>query len=192
MTLYTHVPGKGELVELMFDTVYGELYESVEVPSQQGEWRDALRYVAKQNWELYRRHPWMLHLTSGRPVLGPHAMLKYEAELRPLDNLGLSDVEMDAVLTLVISHVEGCARVQANVERTQQDTGMSDAEWWVNNEPILAKIIDPTHFPVASRVGSTTGEAFQAPSSPEYALVFGLERIVAGVAELIAGEGYRR
>jgi hypothetical protein len=169
----------------MFDSAYGELYEDVTTPSQQGEWRDALRYIAEQNWKLYRSHPWMLQLTTGRPVLGPHAMLKYEAELRPLDNLGLSDVEMDAVLTLLISHVEGCARSQVNLERTQRDTGMSDAEWWVSNEPILAKIIDTNRFPVAARVGSSTGEAFQAASSPEHALAFGLERILAGITELM-------
>ena len=39
-------------------------------------------------------------ITSARPAIGPHASLKYEAELRPLDKLGLSDVEMDATLTL--------------------------------------------------------------------------------------------
>jgi AcrR family transcriptional regulator len=188
MSLYTHVPGKMELVELMFDTAYGELYESVEMPSQQGGWREALRFTAKQNWELYRRHPWMLHLTSGRPVLGPHATLKYEAELRPLDNLGLNDVEMDAVLTLVMTHVEGCARALAMRERTQQESGMTDAEWWVTNEPLLTKIVDPTRFPVATRVGISTGQEFQAASNPEYTFTFGLERILAGVAELITAK----
>src|SRR5688500_15419831 len=55
MSLYTHVPGKTELIELMFDSAYGQLYESVESPSQQpGDWRDALRFIAKQNWELYQ------------------------------------------------------------------------------------------------------------------------------------------
>lgn len=190
MSLYTHLPGKSELIELMLDTAYGELYEGVETPSQQpGNWRDALRFIAKQNWELYRRHPWMLHVSLGRPVLGPHALLKYEAELRPLDNLGLSDVEMDAVLTLVTTHVEACARAQVTIQRTQQDTGMTDAEWWLTNAPILDKIIDPSRFPVASRVGSSTGQEFQAASSPEYAFSFGVERILAGVSELIAEKG---
>jgi AcrR family transcriptional regulator len=189
MSLYTHVPSKIELIELMFDTAYSELYESVETPSQQpGGWRDALRFIAKQNWELYRRHRWMLQLTSGRPALGPHATLKYEAELRPLDNLGLSDIEMDAALTLIITHVEGCARALAMRERTQQESGMTDAEWWVINEPFLAKIVDPTRFPIATRVGIATGQEFQAASNPEYALAFGVERILAGVSELIAAK----
>jgi AcrR family transcriptional regulator len=186
MSLYTHVPGKAELVDLMVDTAYGQLYESIESPSQQpGDWRDALRFIARRNWELYRRHPWLLQITTGRPALGPHATLKYEAELRPLDPLGLSDVEMDAVLTLTLTHVEGCARAQANIERAQRDTGMSEAEWWVSQAPFLDKIVDPTHFPVATRVGTSAGQEYQGASNPEYALAFGLERILAGVAELV-------
>lgn len=187
MSLYTHVPGKIELIDLMVDTAYGELYESVDSPAQQpGDWRDRLRFIARQNWDLYRRHPWMLQITTGRPVLGPHATMKYEAELRPLDKLGLSDVEMDAALTLVLTHVEGCARANANFERIQRDTGMTDAEWWVTQEPFLNKVVDPTHFPVATRVGVSAGEAYQAASSPEFAFTFGLERILAGIAELIS------
>src|SRR6266699_809038 len=50
MSLYTHVPGKAELIDLMFDTAYGELYESVESPTlQPGGWRGALQFIAKQN-----------------------------------------------------------------------------------------------------------------------------------------------
>jgi AcrR family transcriptional regulator len=188
MSLYTHVPAKSELVDLMLDTAYGELYTQVEEPSQQpGDWRDALRFIAKRNWDLYRRHPWMLEtlVAPARPVLGPQASLKYEAELRPLDQLGLSDIEMDAALTLLLTHVEGCARAQAALDRTQQDTGMTDAEWWVIQAPLMDKIIDPRRFPVATRVGTAAGEEYQAASNPEYALTFGIDRILAGIADLI-------
>src|SRR5260221_14675293 len=148
MSLYTHVPGKTDLIDLMFDTAYGELYESIESPSKQpGGWRGALRFIANQNWDLYRRHPWMWQIATGRSVLGPHAAIKYETELRPLDKLGLSDVEMDAVLALVLTHVEGAARAQATRDRTQQDSGMTDEEWWVARAPLLAKPISPARFP---------------------------------------------
>lgn len=190
MSLYTHVPGKQELIELMMDTAYGELYDSVDAPSQQpGDWRDALRYIARQNWELYRRHPWLLRITRGRPLLGPRAIFKYEAELRPLDGLGLSDVEMDAALTLVLTHVEGCARAQAAFEQAQRDTGETDAEWWVTQGPLLDKVVDASMFPVASRVGSASSEAYQAASSPAYLFTFGLERILDGIRSLIAARG---
>lgn len=190
MSLYTHIPGKTELIDLMLDTAYGQLYDSVESPAEQpGDWQAALRYIARQNWDLYRRHPWMLQITDGRPGLGPQAARKYEAELRPLDQVGLSDVEMDATLTLILTHVEGCARAQALLEQTQRDTGMTDAEWWVIHAPLMDKIVDPALFPVATRVGTSAGQAYQGASSPEYALAFGLERILAGIAELISQAG---
>jgi hypothetical protein len=96
---------------------------------------------------------------------------------------------MDATLALITSHVEGCARARLHVERTQTDTGISDEEWWLKTEPVLARVLDPASFPVATRVGTATGEAFQSASNPEFALNFGLERILAGVAALIAEKG---
>ena len=50
----------------------------------------------------------MLQITSARPAIGPHARSNTRP-MRPLDKPGLSDVEMDATLTLVLTHVEGCA-----------------------------------------------------------------------------------
>ncbi|GAA4186217.1 TetR/AcrR family transcriptional regulator [Streptosporangium oxazolinicum] len=189
MSLYTHVPGKGELVDLMIDTAYGELYDDVDAPSRQpGGWRGALEFVAARNWDLYRRNPWMLQIIDVRSTLGPNASLKYEAELRPLDGTGLSDVEMDSVLTLVLGHVESTARAKANKARIQEESGITDAEWWLTNAPLLDKIMDSGRFPLASRVGQAAGEAYQSVSDPVHALTFGLDRILDGVAGLIADQ----
>lgn len=126
-----------------------------------------------------------MQIADLRSTLGPNATLKYEAELRPLDGIGLSDVEMDSVLTLVLSHVESTARTKVNQTQVQRDTGMTDAEWWVSSAPLLAKVMDAARFPVASRVGQAAGEAYQSVADPAHALAFGLERILDGVAELI-------
>ena len=48
-------------------------------------------------------------------MLGPNINRKYEAELGPLDGIGLTDIEMDSVLTLVLMHVEGLARWQVSL-----------------------------------------------------------------------------
>ncbi len=186
MSLYTHVPSKTELIDLMLDTAYGELYQSVEEPSSQaGDWRAAMRFIAHRNWALFKQHPWMLQLGPARPGLGPHASLKYEAELRPLDRLGLTDVEMDATLTLILTHVEGCARTYIATQSIRQETGIDDSEWWVTQAPLLEKFADPARFPVATRVGTSAGEQYQSVSDPEFLLTFGLDRIVAGVSDLI-------
>jgi len=38
---------------------------------------------------------------------------------------------------------------------------------------------------VATRVGTSAGQEYQSASSPEFAFTFGLDRILAGIAELI-------
>ncbi len=189
MSLYTHIPGKEELLDLMLDTVCGQLYQNVDEPSRQvGDWHEAIRFIARRNWELYLAHPWMLQVISPRPVIGPHVSLKYEAELRPLDQLGLSDIEMDATLTLVLTHVEGCARVRIAAAKTQQDSGQTDAEWWVTEAPLLEKVIDASLFPISRRVGEAVGQAFQSASNPEHVFQFGLDRILAGIDALIVAK----
>lgn len=188
MSIYTHVPGKADLTELMVDSALGELYEDMDEPARApGGWRGALMFVARSNWQLYQRHPWLLDLTGARPVLGPHTTRKYEAELRPLDGLGLSDVEMDSVLTLVLTHVEATARALAAVTRTRQESGMTDSQWWFAIAPLLEKLIDGRQFPVASRVGASAGQAFDAASDPVHSMAFGLEVILDGVGALISG-----
>lgn len=187
MSLYTHVPGKGELTDLMFDTVAGELYADVDEPSRQpGNWQEALRFIARRNWELYGRHPWLLQLSHARPVMGPHVSRNYEAELRPLDGIGLTDIEMDDTLTLVLSHVSSVARTRLLQHAAQEESGQSDLEWWVAAAPILETVMSGQHFPVAARVGQAAGMAHQAVTNPEHALSFGLDRILAGITALIA------
>ncbi len=186
-SIYTHVPGKADLVGLMVDSALGELYSDVDEPSRAaGGWRGGLMLVARSNWDLYQRHPWLLEVDGTRPVLGPHTTTKYETELRPLDGLGLTDVEMDSVLTLVLTHVQATARALVGVRRTTEDSGMTDLEWWSATAPLLERLIDGSRFPVASRVGQSAGAAFDAASDPVHAMGFGLECILDGVAALIA------
>jgi AcrR family transcriptional regulator len=188
MSLYTHVPSKAELTDLMVDTVHGDLYADEGEPARQpGGWRGALEFIARRNWELLERHPWLHEVTYGRTTLGPNVTLRYEAELRPLDGLGLSDVEMDSTLSLVTGHVLATARQAADQLRTQRESGLTDEEWWVATAPLLERYTAglADRFPLASRVGTSAGEEHQAMVDPHHALTFGLDRILDGVALLI-------
>jgi AcrR family transcriptional regulator len=185
MSLYTHVPSKPALIELMIDTVNGELYTDLDEPARQGDWRAGLRFIAARNWQLFVRHPWLLQIPQGRPVLGPNINRKYEAELRPLDGIGLSDLEMDGVLTMVLVHVVGLARWQAALQADRDGTGEDDQQWWAAVEPALAAVMDPAAFPVGGRVGRAVGEHLASVGDPAGALDFGLDRIAAGVERLL-------
>jgi AcrR family transcriptional regulator len=184
MSLYTYVPGKGELIDVMLDTVLGETARPDDVP---GGWRGRLEQIARENFALHQRHPWLLQVVaSSRPPLGPNVIAKYEYELRAVDGIGLTDVEMDSVLTLVLGHAQGAARGAVEVAQAERQTGMTDDEWWRVSGPLLEKIFDPRRYPVASRVGAAAGEALGAAYDPAHAFEFGLERILDGIEALVS------
>jgi AcrR family transcriptional regulator len=188
MSLYTHVPGKAELTDLMIDSVYGRLYEDVTEPQRApGGYRAGLRLVAERNKALYARHPWLLDVPLERPVLGPHACAKHEAELRVLDGIGLTDLEIDSIQTLLMMHVQGTSRAQVTERRAQQASGMTEMEWWAATIPLLERVMTGK-FPVAARVGKAAGIAIQPDSSPEHMYRFGLDVICETVAALVSGK----
>jgi hypothetical protein len=129
----------------------------------------------------------VLHVAAaGRPPLGPNATAKYDRELRVVDGIGLTDVEMDSVLALVLGHAEGAARRAAEATEAEERTGRTDAEWWAANAPLLEKVFDPGRYPTAARVGPAAGAAYAAAFSPEHAFEFGLQRVLDGVEALVS------
>lgn len=185
MTLYSYVPGKDELTDLMADTLMGTLYADPDEPRRQGDWRAALLFVTERNWQLHLKHPWLSELLRPRPNLGPNFVMKYETELRPLDGIGLSDVEMDALLANITMQVEGAARLYHRLEREKQATVQTDEEWWLTQAPVLERMLDATRFPTASRVGQSFGDEMKAAAAPEKTLWFGVKLLLDGAAELL-------
>jgi len=181
MTLYRYVPGKAELLDVMLDTVYGELPKRV-VP---GDWRAKLDEVARENRELYLKHPWMLHVAVSRPPLGPQVMAKYEYELAAVEGIGLTDVEMDATVALVNGYVHGAVRAAVEARQVIQHSGMTDKQWWLAHVPHLDRIADIDSFPLATRVGTAVGDEFDAPYDSDHAFEYGLGRLLDGVAALV-------
>ncbi|MFJ2213247.1 TetR/AcrR family transcriptional regulator [Streptomyces sp. NPDC101062] len=189
MTLYTYVPGKAELLDLMLDAAYLRMPRT----DQQGTpWRTRVEAVARENRDLYRRHPWVATLPTTRPALGPGLMAKYEHELAAFDGLGLDDVEMDAALTFLLGFVHSVARADLDTQATARDSALSDAQWWAANAPLLARVFDPARFPLAARVGSAAGATHQGMYSPEHAFDFGLRRVLDGLAHLVASRSPSR
>lgn len=182
MSLYTYVPGKAELIDLMLDRVSGEPARPGDVD---GGWRAQLELVARENWAMYRRHPWLLDVVTNRPPLGPNVTAKYDHELCAVERIGLTDIEMDSVLTLVLGHVHGSARGVVDAAQIEQRTGMTDVQWWETAGPVLEQVFEGGRYPTAARVGAAAGEAYQAASAPEHAFEFGLQRILDGVETLV-------
>ena len=189
MALYRYVGTKDELVDLMLDRIYALMRRQ---RPRGTSWRARLTAVAHDNRALYARHPWAAQLVTSRPPLGPGMMGKYEYELRALEGAGLSDVDQDAALTLVLGFVEASARAATVTHASRRGSGQTDRQWWRANSGFLARVLDPAAYPTASRVGSAAGAAHGTAYDPDHAYAFGLDRVLDGLAVLIARSAKQR
>lgn len=202
MSLYTYVPAKAELLDLMLDRAMAETVPDDEVSlDRDGEatpsaavappspdpttWRARLVAVAHANRELYLRHPWLLRVVTSRPTLGPGATAKYEHELRAVDGIGLSDLEMDAVVALIGGFVQGAVRGVVDAAEVERQSGLTELQWWEACAPLFAQVFDPARFPVVTRVGAAAGEEHQSATSPDHGFAFGLDRVLDGIDVLV-------
>ena len=96
MSLYTYVPGKAELLDVMLDTVYGEIRIPDDAAS---DWRANLEQRAREDWALYLRHPWVLQIARARPLLGPNETALFESTARAVSGIGLAAGEIVAVVS---------------------------------------------------------------------------------------------
>ncbi|MGQ0778170.1 MAG: TetR/AcrR family transcriptional regulator [Pseudonocardiales bacterium] len=182
MSLYTYVPGKAELLDLMLDTVYQQMPR---IDRAAEPWRTRVEAVARENRALFDRHPWVAAVSTVRPPLGPGLMAKYEHELRAFEGLGLDDVELDDALTYLLSFVQAAARAATDARTAQRDSAMNDEQWWAANQPLLARVFDANSYPTAARVGAAAGAAHGTAFHPDHAYEFGLQRVFDGLGALI-------
>jgi AcrR family transcriptional regulator len=176
MSLYRYVPGKAELLDLMQDAVLAE----VPLVDPDLGWRDALEYSARQDWELYQRHPWVVQVMTTRSVPGPHYMATFEARLRVLDGIGLSGREVVAVANLVAQYVEGAARRVAEAQQAERSTGVSQEQWWGSRDSLWSHLTEE-RYPTLARVWMAGGYEGLVDD-----FEFGLQRVLDGVEVLVA------
>jgi AcrR family transcriptional regulator len=182
MTLYTYVPAKAELLDLMLDAAYAGMARA---DTSGLSWRQRLSAIAAENRALFAAHPWAAAVSATRPPLGPGQMAKYEHELAAFDGLGLDDVTVDDCLSYLLSFVQASARAAADAREAERDSTMDDGQWWAANAPLLARVFDENAYPTATRVGTAAGAAHGSAYHPGHAYHFGLERVLDGLAALI-------
>lgn len=196
MGLYTYVPGKAEVLDLMLDTVQAEL--PTRYPLDDG-WRAAAERAAREGWAFYERHPWVLQVSGTRATLGPHELDVYESQLQIFDGLGLPPVEVTRAVGVLSSFVRGAAKTVSDARAAEQATGLSDDEWWNARSPLLDEITADVwneRYPVSSRLSEQ--QAFDQLDRPDDStpylvqdaldvFEFGLQRLLDGLEAHIAG-----
>jgi AcrR family transcriptional regulator len=176
MSLYRYVPGKAELLELMLDTIHAE--HALEFS---GPWRTRLERLARETRAMIQRHPWMLQITVGqRPPLGPNILAVFDAHLRALKESGLTPPETIAAVELIGSYVYGATRANVEAKQVEEQSGISDEDWWGDRMSFWEEYFDPERFPAISVMWDEGG--YENPLDP---FEFGLERVLDGIEALL-------
>lgn len=195
MAIYTYVPNKSVLIDLMYDRVLGE--RLTDHPLDDG-WRPALDAWAHDAWEFYGRHPWMLQVSTARPVLGPNEYRGYEELVRILRATELPAVEIRRLAESLTSCVRGLSQAFAETREAAKATGVSEEEWWnvrsalvdqyapdfAERFPSLAAIErDGAYVPTSETTPYLEQQALEAFQAGLRVLLDGIERAVTQPAD---------
>jgi AcrR family transcriptional regulator len=137
MALYTYVPGKNELVDLMYDRTMASLPTSYALDDG---WRPAVTQWAHDMWEFYGRHPWVLQVSQARPVLGPHEFAVIEALAAILVSTGLPGRQLRGIVGAINYFVRGAAQTITEARAARGTTGEADEEWWYARSAVLMEL----------------------------------------------------
>ncbi|MER6157397.1 TetR/AcrR family transcriptional regulator [Streptomyces sp. NPDC001868] len=181
MSLYRYIPGKAELLDLMLDHVQ----RPSENPADLGDggWRSALEAMGRATLALYRRHPWLLQVNQSRPVLGPSALDGMEKVLSRIKSMGLTDPELISVIIAVDGYVVGAVRTQLYQQEAEHLSGLTDAEFWQVQAPVLTELMSSGRYPL---LAGLSDDAFGTDFDH---FEFGLQRLLDGLEVFVARRG---
>ncbi|GAA2833897.1 TetR/AcrR family transcriptional regulator [Crossiella cryophila] len=154
MALYTYVPNKNELLDLMYDRVLTELPTEYDLTAG---WRAAITAWAEDTWEFYLRHPWVLQVSQARPVLGPGEFTVMETMLRLLFATGLDTETVRRLAGALAQYVRGAAQPGAESRQSLAVTGVSDDDWWYARSAQLGTVAPDfrERFPLLGKLDQT-------------------------------------
>lgn len=139
MSLYRHVAGKNELVLHMIDAALGEEPFPATAPENR---RAQLEDIARMEWSVFRRHPWLAPAMSlTRPQLAPNALAIADRVLGALDGTGLGMEDRLYVHITLFSFVRGVAAAFEPEAEAQRETGLTNEEWLDTQEATLQELV---------------------------------------------------
>lgn len=187
MSTYRHVRGKEDLELLMADAVFAD--DPLPASPPDG-WRARLAVLARKQWAICRRHPWMPHVISlTRPRPMPHLFEHVEWILSALDGHGLDANTMLWTHITVVNFVRGIGINLEPEREALQDTGITNVEWMDTEGDVDTQRILSAGFPTFARVAAESDFDMDL----DVLFEFGLGRLLDGLAPLlepvIPGEG---
>jgi AcrR family transcriptional regulator len=172
MSLYHHVANKDDLLDGIVDAVTRE----IEVPSDDADWKEAIRRTAISSHEVFLRHRWACSLMMRRARVSPERMQWMEALLRTLREAGFSADMTHHAYHALDSHITGFTLWQVSMPFETKEELVDLAEGFL-------KEIPADEYPYVIE----HAEQHIAPSSPDgkTEFEFGLDLILDGLERLL-------
>lgn len=187
MSLYRHLGGKEELLQLMWNASA----DGAESLVLEGDgWRERLLNWALIQREMLDRHPWITQMPMGAPPMAPNSLHFVERGLEALDPTPLADEDKLRIIGLISSYTLSEARMANDAARAVAGATDDEAAPPASFGGLLRELVDEATFPRLYRIAMATPTGAVADQAAEAeSFRWGLQRILDGVQALISAEG---
>jgi AcrR family transcriptional regulator len=167
MSLYTHIRGKGDLLDGMVDAVVGEIPIDVEGP----DWGTTLRRTILSARRVMLRHRWAARIIETRSTPGPSTLRYMEA---------VTGILLDGGFTVDLAHhamhVLG-SRVQGFSQDLYDDSGIPDPE----AAAVWAAQLASVYPNIGALAMAASHEGGIGGCDDDYEFAFGLDLMLDGL-----------
>ena len=111
MSLYNHVANKEDLLDGMVDVVFGE----IDLPTDDTDWRTAMRERARSVRRVLSRHRWAIGLMETRTSPGPATLRHHDAVIGCLRHAGFTVRLAAHAFSALDSYIYGFALQERNL-----------------------------------------------------------------------------
>jgi AcrR family transcriptional regulator len=177
MSLYHYFQSRDELLDLMGDTIAAEMLLDA-VPD---DWRAALKAIAHQSRDAFKRHPWLLTTLQERPRVSPNMLRHIEQTSQSVARLAGRGVEPAALraLALAVDDFMIGYTLRELAAGGDDDHGRGFVRRFQDaaNEPYIRYLLESGEFPILSQLAAA---AAQVPLGDHFEE--GLEWLLDGFA----------
>ncbi|HWI70544.1 MAG TPA: pantoate--beta-alanine ligase, partial [Baekduia sp.] len=183
MSLYHHIPTKDDLLDLMHDSVMGELV----IPADElaGDWQEALAQISRRTRAVYERHRWMVSGAWERPQFGPRAFAHVEQSLAIM--AGVPRDRAMQMLGVADDYVIGFVSRQVAARQALERAGMDQREFLEALRPYVERLLADRaeEFP---HLASVTGDGEDWVQDEDERFEQGLRWLIAGMAQALPSD----
>jgi AcrR family transcriptional regulator len=181
MTLYSYVPSRAELVDLMVDEVLTRRTLPAPGEPRPADWQDQVRLYADRTRAMYAEHPWLAQVSTVRPPIGRGMLAEREYVLSTVSGLGLPIDRVNTAAVTIQAFVTAAARGAAESAELRRVTGQSNDAWWLERNQLWEDWFDVERHPAMTNLWNAGGFDRGPDEQATDAYAYTLDLLLSGI-----------